>query len=351
MDRNKISQFADKVFAEMAGAMSMGMAFLGIQTGLFRAMAGQGAMTPQALAAATGLQPRYVEEWLLGMAAAGYLDYDGERGAFSLPEEHAFLLASEGTDHFMGGLPLGAVSFLSVGPRVAEAFREGGGVAFAEFPEECYLALGLMNQGNYRHRLTEIWMQSLPDAVQALERGGQALDFGCGVGEVSLNLARAYPKARFFGVDTHAQSVAKAQAAAEAAGLGDRVRFFTGSLEALPAGTRFELITACDCVHDLAAPEQTLRQLRERLAPEGTLFVAEPKVADRPEDNRNSVSTMFYGFSLFHCMTQSLAQGGAGLGTCLGKTRTEALMRSAGFTRFRPLAIQSRVNLFYEVKA
>jgi hypothetical protein len=27
---------------------------------------------------------------------------------------------------------------------------------------------------------------------------------------------------------------------------------------------------------------------------------------------------MLYGFSIFHCMTQSLAQGGPGLGTCMG---------------------------------
>ena len=108
MDRTKISQFADRVFAEMAGAMAVGMAYVGIQTGLFRAMAGKGALTPAALVEATGLQPRYVEEWLRGMVAAGYLEHDGERGTFSLPEEHAFFLASEGTDHYTGGLPLAA---------------------------------------------------------------------------------------------------------------------------------------------------------------------------------------------------------------------------------------------------
>ena len=52
---------------------------------------------------ASGLQPRYVEEWLKGMASAGYLDYDPQSAAYTLSDEHAWFLASDGTDHFAGG--------------------------------------------------------------------------------------------------------------------------------------------------------------------------------------------------------------------------------------------------------
>jgi hypothetical protein len=91
----------------------------------------------------------------------------------------------------------------------------------------------------------------------------------------------------------------------------------------------------------------TLRKLKELLKGDGTLFIIEPKSADRLEDNRNPVATMFYGFSLFHCMTQSLARGGPGLGTCLGPAGTEKLVREAGFRQFRTLEIKSLTNLFY----
>ena len=58
------------------------------------------------------------------------------------------------------------------------------------------------------------------------------------------------------------------------------------------------------------------------------MFIVEPKAADRLEDNISPIGTMLYGFSLFHCMTQSLAKGGPGLGTCLGPARTEELIRA-----------------------
>ena len=103
----------------------------------------------------------------------------------------------------------------------------------------------------------------------------------------------------------------------------------TGDLD---ASERFDLITACDCIHDFAAPERTLQEIHGLLEPQGTLFIIEPKAGDRLEDNINPIGTMFYGFSIFHCMTQSLARGGPGLGTCLGPARTE-LAAGAGVKR------------------
>jgi hypothetical protein len=46
-------------------------------------------------------------------------------------------------------------------------------------------------------------------------------------------------------------------------------------------------------------------------------------------------------------MTQSLARGGPGLGTCMGPGTTEKLLRQAGFRTFRMLEVKSQVNLFY----
>ena len=41
MDKDKLKAFADKVFGDMAGAMTAGMGYIGVKTGLFRAIAGK----------------------------------------------------------------------------------------------------------------------------------------------------------------------------------------------------------------------------------------------------------------------------------------------------------------------
>lgn len=340
IDKEKAKQALDKVFRDMAGAMSAGMVYLGVKTGLWRAMQGKGALSSAALAQKTRLEHRYVEEWLKGMVAAGYLDYDPGAQTYSLPDEHAYFLASDDTDHFVGGLFAMVPPLMRVAPEVARAFAEGGGVPFDDFGPECVTALDLINRGQYEARFADYWLQSMPDVVERLRGGGRALDVGCGSGRVCAALAAAFPAAEVVGVDPDAESIARARQTGKA-------RFVVGELSAVERGAGFDLITLCDVLHDLAEPVETLEQARALLKRDATLFIIEPKAADKLEDNRNPVATTFYGFSLFHCMTQSLARGGPGLGTCLGPAATEVLVRRAGYTRFRQLDIRSLTNLFY----
>jgi 2-polyprenyl-3-methyl-5-hydroxy-6-metoxy-1,4-benzoquinol methylase len=118
----------------------------------------------------------------------------------------------------------------------------------------------------------------------------------------------------------------------------------------MPKGETFDFVSLCDVLHDLQKPLETLQDIRQLMKPDGTLLIVEPKAADKLEDNRNDVAATFYGFSVFHCMTQSLARGGPGLGTCLGPAATEQLARGAGFSRFQRLEIKSLTNLFYAVR-
>jgi ubiquinone/menaquinone biosynthesis C-methylase UbiE len=350
VEKEKIKAFADRVYADMAGAMTAGMAYVGTKTGLFRTMAGKRPMRLDDVVRESGLQRRYVDEWLKGMAAAGYLEYDAAAETYALPEEHAYLLASDDTDHFMGGLFSFAPVLLRAAPEVAEAFKKGGGVHFHEYGTEGVEAVDLINRGHYEHRLTSYWLKAMPEAVARLEAGGRALDVGCGVGRVAIALAKAFPKAEIVGLDRDEESIRRARKLAAADKLGDRIRFVVGTTGELPTDGGFDLITACDCVHDLAEPLKTLQEIRALLKPDGTLFIVEPRAADRLEDNRNAIGTMYYGFSLFHCMTQSLARGGPGLGTCLGPARLEALVREAGFRRFERLDLKSQVIAFYAVR-
>lgn len=350
MDKDKVKAVADQVFGDMAGAMTAGLCYVGCTTGLFAAMSGKGPMTVAEVVAASTLQPRYVDEWLRGMTASGWLQYEPSAQTFTLSEEHAYFVASEGTDHYVGGLYAMAAVLLRVAPRVAQAFREGGGVPFQDYGEEGVVALDLVNRGQYEQRFASYWLKAMPETAGALEAGGRALDVGCGAGRVCIALAKAFPKAEIVGLDPDGESIAQATDAAVAAGVQERVRFLAQRTDQIERSGSFDLVTACDCIHDFAKPVDTLADVRRLLKPSGALFIMEPKVADNLEDNKNDMAAMFYGFSVFHCMTQSLAQGGPGLGTCMGPAKTERLVREAGFTQFERLSLKSQSFLFYSAR-
>lgn len=348
MDKQKMMAMAERVYRDVAGAMATGLGFLGAESGLFAAMSGRGPMTLDEVVGASGLQRRYVEEWLSGMVAAGYLDYDASGPTFALSEEHAYLLSSVGSDHYMGGMFGMAPPLLAQATRVLRAMREGGGVPFGDFAPECRHAIDIMNRGNYDARLVDYWLAQLPDTCARLREGGRVLDVGCGHGHAAIAIARGFPASEVIGIDPDAASIAEARSAAQAAGV--QLSFVQATLDAIPVAPGFDLVTICDSLHDLPDPVAVLTQVRERLRDDGVLFVIELKVSDRLEENRHPVAAMFYGFSMFHCMTQSLAHEGAGLGACLGPTKTLALFEAAGFSRAELVPIKSPTNLFYAVR-
>src|SRR5262249_60794501 len=97
MDRDRVRAFADKVYADTAGAMAAGMAYVGTRMGLFRAMAGKGPMRVDEVAQSSGLKIRYVEEWLNGMASAGDMSDLTSAAPFELAAGHALLAARDRT--------------------------------------------------------------------------------------------------------------------------------------------------------------------------------------------------------------------------------------------------------------
>jgi ubiquinone/menaquinone biosynthesis C-methylase UbiE len=266
---------------------------------------------------------------------------------YTLPEELAYLLASEGTDHFMGGLFLAVPVLLRTAPQVADAFRAGGGVPFETYGLDLVEAIDLMSAGIYEQRFASHWLGKMPEVVKRLEGGGRVLDVGYGSGRVGRTIARAFPKCEVVGLDPDPASIERARTAA---GSTERVRFVAGSTSTFDGGEGFDLITACDCIHDLAAPARVVGEMKRLLKPGGTLFIVEPRAGDTLAENSNPIGTMYYGFSLFHCMSQSLASDGLGLGACMGPARMRALLSEAGFTDFQQVDIRSPTNMFYAAK-
>jgi hypothetical protein len=80
-----------RVWGYKQGEVVSLMIHLGDRLGIYQALDGAGPVTAEALAARTGLHPRWLLEWLRGQAAAGLVESaDGQ--VFELSREAAALL-------------------------------------------------------------------------------------------------------------------------------------------------------------------------------------------------------------------------------------------------------------------
>lgn len=352
MDKERAQGFMQKVIGDVGTAMSAALVLVGERTGLFRTMAGAGPLSAEELARRGEVHPRYAQEWLGAMTCAGYVEYDAASDRFTLPDEHAIYLTDPQSEAWLLGLFSGLPSIMAVIPTLADAFRSGAGVPFTDFGESLPVALEQMNRPVYENRLVRSWLPAMPAVVERLQAGGRAIDVGCGTGVIPLVLARAFPNARIEGLDLDARSIAIARAYAEQEGLQDRVRFVNASADALDREPGYDLITTFDVVHDLPDPLGVLKRIRGALADGGTYLMVEPKVDDLLEKNRDvPFARLLFAMSCLHCVPQSLAQGGTGLGACWGPARARELAAEAGFSHFAVLQVRSPAMAFYELKA
>ncbi len=332
-----------------AGAATLFTLAVADRAGLIAVLSTSQPMTVDEVAAAGDLDRRYVEEILSQLTTAGVLDYDPSAQTFVLPPERATVIADDTSPYAMTGwldmLP-SAGEFID---EVAYATRHGGGVPAARYPDRMVHAVDRANSPGTRILLTRRWLTAMPDVVRRLEEGARVADVGCGAGTAALTMAAAYPASFVTGFDLDPRAVELARARRAESGLTN-VDFEVVSAEEIPVEPGFDLITAFDVVHDLADPEAALRRFREALGADGTFLMMEPAVAARLEENVEPRVALFYGVSLMYCMTQSLAAGGAGLGTAWGPVRAEELCRAAGFGEFNRLAIDNPFSAFYEVR-
>lgn len=349
-DLAKTEAFVSKVLGDSSGMLATIMAAMGDRLGLFKNLVSEGPATSAELAARTGIHERYAREWLGGMASASYLEYDPASGRFTLPAEHVPVLAQETGPFFFGGAHQMLIGMVKPLDQLTRAFQEGGGVPQSAYDENMWVGMTRFTSSWFENLLVQQWIPAVPEVQAKLKRGALVADVGCGHGWALIKLAQTYPNSHYVGYDVYEPMIATARANAEAAGVGDRVRF-----EALDASKglpkQYDIITTFDVVHDSADPHALLRGICQALHPGGSYLLLEINCSDKLEENRGPLGAMFHGFSILYCMTTSLANGGVGLGTLgLPEPKVRELCTQAGFTSVRRLPLENPFNILYEIK-
>jgi SAM-dependent methyltransferase len=349
VDQNKLHEFIMKAVGEMGAAMNAALILVGDNLGLYKAMAGSGALTSAEVAAKTHTHERYVREWLAAQAAGGFITYDAATEKYNLPAEQAMALADESSPVFLPGFFEVIEACIKDVPKITDAFKSGKGVGWHEHEGCLFTGTERFFRPNYRAHLIGEWIPALDGVEAKLKSGARVADVGCGLGTSTILMAEAYPKSTFVGFDYHARSIELAREAAEKAGLSDRVNFETAKAKDFP-GKDYQFVAFFDCLHDMGDPEGAARHVLQSLAPDGTWMIVEPFANDKLEDNLNPIGRVFYGASTMLCTPASVSQEvGLALGAQAGEARLTKILRSAGFKHVRRAA-ETPFNLVLEAK-
>lgn len=329
IDAAKVEAFSERLFGHFNSSFVTYMVDVGHRTGLFDALS-RGPATSSALAARSGLQERYVREWLGAIVTAGVADYESTTEQYSLPVEHAACLAG---DTPLNVAPLSLLSGLlaqHIQP-VARSFREGGGVPYSQYRPDFTDVMDGLGRATFDALLVDVIVPLAGELRERLEEGIDVADIGCGTGHTTNLLARGFPKSRFIGYDIAVDAIDRARAESAEYGLNN-VSFEVQDVAQLPAQESLAAVFAFDAIHDQTDPAGVLAGVHEALVPGGIFAMFDIRASSHLENNLdNPMAPMLYGISTLHCMTISLAEGGAGLGTVWGQELALKMLGDAGF--------------------
>ena len=343
-------EFADRVFGAALGAIEIYSIHIGDRLGFYRALTGS-SMTSDALAAVSGVNERYVREWLEQQATYGILtvDLSGDHALYTLPEAHSGVLADELSGFYLTPL---ARMLTTSGEKMAlllDAYREGTGVSWDAFGQDMRESQADMNRPFFTHELANV-VSGIPSIHARLERpGARAADVGCGAGWSTLALATAYPEATIQGFDIDAPSIEMARRNAAASGLGDRVTFSTADGGDLGQEGSFDVTFAFEAIHDMPQPVGVLSAMHRMVGEGGIAVIMDEAVGDEFTGAGDEIEKLMYGFSLLVCLPDGLStQPSVGTGTVMRPAKLESYAREAGFTGFSPLT-EAGFFRFYEL--
>ncbi len=351
VDQDKLRNFSSAIWGYKQGEMVSLLIQIGDRLGLYKVLDGAGIVTAKELADKTGLQERWLLEWLRGQAAARILHYhDDDR--FELSAEGGLVLADEegslsfAAGAFTGGTPPDTVD------KLVEAFKTGIGLSYEDLgPNAAHRTERMLGPWTKQEFVPNI-IPALDGVQQKLENGAVAADVGCGGGVALIAMATAFPNSEFHGYDPSAHAIARCQEKVDKLVLTN-VKLFTAGGQALPKVPTYDFLITFDCIHDMTHPAEVISAIRGGLKEDGTWLIKDIRShPDFKENLRNPFLAMFYGFSVSACMSSALSvKGGAGLGT-LGFNPAVArrMVTEAGFSHFVEHDFDDPSNLYYEAR-
>ncbi len=271
----------DDLIATLGGFHRSWLIYLGLELGLFRHIrtAGTAGLPVADLARDADCVAEAIDAWAWAADAHDLVTLDGDR--LTVDEEVAVILLDEGRPDYLGGQFVhAAVASLDWGGMV-DFFRTGKPIGSR--PDRYRVAIERLTAQDIAVFFQEA-LAALPQLVADLARGGRVVDVHCGGGRWLIAMARRFPELELVGVEFEADSVVRARANVEAAGLTDRITIRQAGVTDPGQVGEFDLTYFQYALHQLPDAPRVLAVAWQALRPGGRLIVLDwPLPSERDE--------------------------------------------------------------------
>jgi SAM-dependent methyltransferase len=285
----------DAFVDSLAGFHRTWLVYLGVELGLFAQLraAGRHGLTADELARLSGCAAGPIEAWVSGADAHELAELVD--GRVVLDDESVVVLLDEARPEFLGG------QFVH---SVIASLDWGGMLNFFKTGEPTR-----QRPDRYRQSIERLTVQDvavffqealaeLPQLVSDLSKGGSVVDIHCGGGRWLIAMAQRFPAIELVGLEFEPDSVTRARANVDAAGLANRISIRSSDVTGLGPADSFDLAYFQYALHALSDPGGALRTAWRALRPNGRLLVLEWALPSSTEEFRSRQGELIAGVQL-----------------------------------------------------
>ncbi len=285
----------DDLVASLAGFHNTWLVYLGVELGLFSHLraAGSDGLSTAELAEASGCRREAIEVWAWAADAHELATLDGDR--LTVDEATSIVLLDEQRPEFLGGQFVHSVTASLDWGGMLDFFRSGKPIT--QRPDRYRVSIERLTVQDIAVFFQEVLAQ-LPQLVADLGRGGHVIDIHCGGGRWLIAMARRFPALQLVGVEFEPDSVMRARANVEAAGLSDRIAIRQGDVSRPGRAGEYDLAYFQYAIHQLADPVAALRAAWESLRPGGRIVVLDWPLPSTTEEFRTRHGELIAGVQI-----------------------------------------------------
>ncbi len=296
----EIEKQAGALLSQAAGFVGTRTVAVGLDRGLFDAMATHGApITPVDLAKECSLHEFYTEVWCRAAFAAGVLEL-AEDEAYQLGPHMETLLLDRDSPAYVGGL-FKVMTQPEVFDFFSDRFSSVERIWWDQVGPNFIDGVGLTG-GAFNNRLIPGALEAVPGAAERLAQGGRLLELACGTGVGLTRLAAHYPNLELVGLDGDAYSLERAKARLDEAGYAGRVEFVLSAMEDLEADGEFDVITINVSMHECRDIEVVTAAVLRALKPGGIFVNSDFPFPDSPQGLQTVPGRIMSGIQFFEAM-------------------------------------------------
>ncbi len=285
----------DDLIGSLAGFHRTWLVYLGVELGLFEGLrsARDRGLTAAALADATGTVEPAVDAWLWAADAHDLVTLHDGRA--TIDDDVAVVLLDQARPEFLGGQFVHAAVAALDWHGMLAFFRTGEPIA--ERPDRYRASIERLTVQDIAVFFSE-GLAEMPQLVADLSRGGRVLDVHCGGARWLIAMARRFPALELVGVEFQPDSVVRARANVDAAGLADRIEIHQADVTKPDKVEAYDLAYFQYALHQLADPVASLRAAWAALRAGGRILVLDWPLPSGVDEFRTRHGELIAGVQL-----------------------------------------------------